>query len=120
MQRSLPSRPRRPRLPANCRRYARRGRHSTCRDYSRSLLKSSQVSAELKMGAAANANSLFGSLAALDPMMGQLEVIEPGIAMFHGFANVAFAYGGGEMLAADTSSAAMGANAVHAHSEVTV
>ena len=43
-----------------------------------------------------------------DPMMGQLEVIEPGIAMFHGFANVAFAYGRGEMLAADTSSRADG------------
>lgn len=35
-----------------------------------------------------------------DPMMGQLEVLEPGIAMFHGFANVAFAYGRGEMIAA--------------------
>ena len=52
-------------------------------------------------------------------MMGQLEVIEPGIAMFHGFANVAFAYGGGEMLAADTSSAQMGALAVKAIREVT-
>jgi alkyl sulfatase BDS1-like metallo-beta-lactamase superfamily hydrolase len=71
------------------------------------------------MGAAASGNSLFGSLAVLDPMMGQLEVIEPGIAMFHGFANVAFAYGGGEMLAADTSSAAMGAMAVQAIRQIT-
>jgi alkyl sulfatase BDS1-like metallo-beta-lactamase superfamily hydrolase len=47
-----------------------------------------------------------------DRMMGQLEVIEPGLAMFHGFANVAFAYGRGEMLAADTSSRQMGAMAV--------
>ena len=39
-----------------------------------------------------------------DPLMGQLEVIEPGIAMFHGFANVAFAYGRGEMIVVDTSS----------------
>jgi alkyl sulfatase BDS1-like metallo-beta-lactamase superfamily hydrolase len=56
---------------------------------------------------------------AFDPMMGQLEVIEPGIAMFHGFANVAFAYGGGEMLATDTSSERMGALAVKAIREVT-
>jgi len=61
----------------------------------------------------------FGTVAAFDPMMGQLEVIEPGVAMFHGFANVAFAYGGGEMLAADTSSARMGALAVNAIREVT-
>ena len=27
------------------------------------------------------------NLPGFDPMMGQLEVIEPGIAMFHGFAN---------------------------------
>jgi alkyl sulfatase BDS1-like metallo-beta-lactamase superfamily hydrolase len=57
---------------------------------------------------------------AFDPMMGQLEVIEPGIAMFHGFANVAFAYGGGEMLAVDTSSAQMGPLAVKAIREVTL
>ena len=56
---------------------------------------------------------------AFDPLMGQLEIIEPGIAMFHGFANVAFAYGGGEMLAVDTSSAQMGALAVKAIREVT-
>lgn len=61
---------------------------------------------------------LPGTIAAFDPMMGQLEVIEPGIAMFHGFANVAFAYGNGEMLAADTSSARMGALAVKAIREV--
>jgi alkyl sulfatase BDS1-like metallo-beta-lactamase superfamily hydrolase len=59
------------------------------------------------------------ALDAFDPMMGQLEVIEPGIAMFHGFANVAFAYGSGEMLVADTSSARMGALAVTAIREVT-
>lgn len=55
----------------------------------------------------------------LDPMMGQLEVLEPGLAMFHGFANVAFAYGRGDMLAADTSSRAMGALAVAAIRKVT-
>src|ERR1700683_3617308 len=60
-----------------------------------------------------------GPAAGLDPMMGRLEVIEPGIAMFHGFANVAFAYGGGEMLAVDTSSRQMGALAVAAIREVT-
>jgi alkyl sulfatase BDS1-like metallo-beta-lactamase superfamily hydrolase len=53
-----------------------------------------------------------------DPMMGQLEVIEPGIAMFHGFANVAFAYGRGEMIVVDTSSRLMGAAAVRAIREV--
>ncbi|MHB8383510.1 MAG: alkyl sulfatase dimerization domain-containing protein [Candidatus Binataceae bacterium] len=54
-----------------------------------------------------------------DPMMGQLEVLEPGLAMFHGFANVAFAYGRGEMIAADTSSRAMGARAIEAIRKVT-
>jgi alkyl sulfatase BDS1-like metallo-beta-lactamase superfamily hydrolase len=54
-----------------------------------------------------------------DPMMGQLEVIETGIAMFHGFANVAFVYGRGEMLAVDTSSRSMGAMAVKAIRELT-
>ncbi|MGO9607135.1 MAG: alkyl sulfatase dimerization domain-containing protein [Candidatus Binataceae bacterium] len=49
-----------------------------------------------------------------DPMMGQLEIIEPGLAMFHGFANVAFAYGRGDMLAVDTSSRQMGAMAIDA------
>ena len=71
------------------------------------------------MGAASRGESSSGGVAAFDPMMGQLEVIEPGIAMFHGFANVAFAYGSGEMLAADTSSAQMGALAVKAIREVT-
>jgi alkyl sulfatase BDS1-like metallo-beta-lactamase superfamily hydrolase len=70
------------------------------------------------MGAAASGDS-FGGVGGFDPLMGQLEVIEPGIAMFHGFANVAFAYGAGEMLAADTSSARMGALAVKAIREVT-
>lgn len=55
----------------------------------------------------------------VDPKMGQLEVLEPGIAMFHGFANVAFAYGSGEMLAVDTSSARMGAMALEAIRKVT-
>jgi alkyl sulfatase BDS1-like metallo-beta-lactamase superfamily hydrolase len=55
---------------------------------------------------------------ALDPMMGQLEVLEPGIAMFHGFANVAFVYGRGEMIVVDTSSQQMGAIAVRAIREV--
>src|SRR5271170_6205391 len=59
-------------------------------------------------------NSLPGN----DPLMGQLEVIEPGIAMFHGFANVAFAYGRGEMIVVDTSSREMGAQAVRAIREV--
>src|ERR1700674_3159354 len=58
------------------------------------------------------------NLPGFDPMMGQLEVIEPGIAMFHGFANVAFAYGRGEMIVVDTSSRLMGAMAVHATREV--
>jgi glyoxylase-like metal-dependent hydrolase (beta-lactamase superfamily II) len=53
-----------------------------------------------------------------DPLMGQLEVLEPGIAMFHGFANVAFAYGRGEMIVVDTSSRLMGAMAVRAIREV--
>jgi len=60
-----------------------------------------------------------GNVSAFDRMMGQLEVIEPGLAMFHGFANVAFAYGRGEMLAVDTSSRLMGAMAVKAIREVT-
>ena len=72
------------------------------------------------MGAASRGDSSFGGGGGFDPMMGQLEVVEPGIAMFHGFANVAFAYGGGEMLAADTSSAQMGALAVKAIREVTL
>jgi alkyl sulfatase BDS1-like metallo-beta-lactamase superfamily hydrolase len=54
-----------------------------------------------------------------DPMMGQLEVFEPGLAMFHGFANVAFAYGRGEMIAIDTSSRQMGELAVAAIRKVT-
>lgn len=54
-----------------------------------------------------------------DPLMGQLEELEPGLAMFHGFANVAFAYGRGEMIAADTSSRAMGARAIEAIRKVT-
>jgi alkyl sulfatase BDS1-like metallo-beta-lactamase superfamily hydrolase len=64
-------------------------------------------------------DSSSGTVEVFDPKMGQLEVIEPGIAMFHGFANVAFAFGNGEMLAADTSSAQMGALAVKAIREVT-
>jgi alkyl sulfatase BDS1-like metallo-beta-lactamase superfamily hydrolase len=58
------------------------------------------------------------NLPGFDPMMGQLEVIEPGIAMFHGFANVAFACGRGEMIVVDTSSRMMGASAVRAIREV--
>jgi alkyl sulfatase BDS1-like metallo-beta-lactamase superfamily hydrolase len=54
-----------------------------------------------------------------DPMMGRLEVIEPGLAMFHGFANVAFAYGRGDMIAVDTSSRQMGEMAVAAIRKVT-
>src|SRR5260370_36233281 len=54
------------------------------------------------------------NLPGFDPMMGQLEVLEPGIAMFHGFANVAFAYARGEMIVVDTSSRLMGAAAVRA------
>ena len=57
-------------------------------------------------------------LPGFDPLMGQLEVLEPGIAMFHGFANVAFAYGRGEMIVVDTSSRLMGAMAVRAIREV--
>jgi len=54
-----------------------------------------------------------------DPMMGQLETIEPGLAMFHGFANVAFVYGGGEMMCGDTSSSQMGMMAIEAIRKVT-
>ena len=64
---------------------------------------------------AAQSNNLPGR----DPLMGQLEVLEAGLAMFHGFANVAFAYGRGEMLAADTSSRQMGAMAVRAIRAIT-
>lgn len=71
------------------------------------------------MGSMPPSDSSSSTVSGFDPMMGQLEVIEPGIAMFHGFANVAFAYGGGEMLAGDTSSAQMGAMAVKAIREVT-
>ncbi|HEY6394762.1 MAG TPA: alkyl sulfatase dimerization domain-containing protein [Candidatus Binataceae bacterium] len=53
-----------------------------------------------------------GPVPQFDPLMGKLEVLEPGLALFHGFANVSFAYGRGEMLAADTSSRLMGAAAV--------
>src|SRR5260370_38331647 len=58
------------------------------------------------------------NLPGFDPMMGQLEVLEPGIAMFHGFANVAFAYGRGEMIVVDTSSRHMGTMAVRAIRQV--
>jgi len=71
------------------------------------------------MGATPRGDLSSGGVGGFDPMMGRLEVLEPGIAMFHGFANVAFAYGGGEMLAADTSSAQMGALAVKAIREIT-
>ena len=54
-----------------------------------------------------------------DPMMGQLEVIEPGLAMFHGFANVAFAYGRGDMIAVDTTSRQLAETAVAAIRKVT-
>lgn len=60
------------------------------------------------------ASAGMGPASPFDPMMGRVEVIEPGVAMFHGFANVAFAYGGGEMLAVDTSSMRLGAVAVEA------
>jgi len=56
---------------------------------------------------------------AFDPMMGQLEVIEPGLATFHGFGNVAFAYGRGDMIAVDTSSRQVGEMAVAAIRKVT-
>lgn len=59
------------------------------------------------------------NVSAFDRMMGQLEIVEPGLAMFHGFANVAFAYGRGEMLAVDTSSRATGAMAVTAIRTIT-
>src|SRR5271157_5804731 len=70
------------------------------------------------MGAASRGDSSTGGVGGFDPMMGQLEVIEPGIAMFHGFANVAFAYGRGEMIVVDTSSWQMGTAAVRAIREV--
>jgi alkyl sulfatase BDS1-like metallo-beta-lactamase superfamily hydrolase len=64
-------------------------------------------------------NALQTSIYCFDPLIGQLEVLEKGIAMFHGYANVAFAYGRGEMLAVDTSSRTMGAIAVAKVREVT-
>ncbi len=91
------------------------------RQYSGSaLLESAPGEMEFDYGSSAAGDSSSGGVDEFDPMMGRLEVIEPGIAMFHGFANVAFAYGGGEMLAIDTSSARMGALAVKAIREVTV
>ena len=54
-----------------------------------------------------------------NPDWGKLETVEPGIAMFHGFANVAFAYGRGEMIAVDTSSRQFGALALEAIRKVT-
>src|SRR5271169_4565925 len=65
------------------------------------------------MSSTPNANQA-NNMPGFDPQMGQLEVLEPGIAMFHGFANVAFAYGRGEMIVVDTSSRQMGAMAVRA------
>jgi len=56
---------------------------------------------------------------AFDPMIGQLEVVEPGLATFHGFGNVAFAYGRGDMIAVDTSSRQVGEMAVAAIRKVT-
>jgi alkyl sulfatase BDS1-like metallo-beta-lactamase superfamily hydrolase len=64
-------------------------------------------------------SSRVDDIHSFDPKMGELEVLEPGIAMFHGFANVAFAYGRGEMLAVDTGSRQMGARAVAKIREVT-
>jgi alkyl sulfatase BDS1-like metallo-beta-lactamase superfamily hydrolase len=60
----------------------------------------------------ASAPSAGNPAQSIDPRMGELEVLEPGIAMFHGFANVALMYGRGEMLAADTSSRNFGAPAI--------
>jgi len=57
--------------------------------------------------------------APIDPLMGQLEVLEDGLAMFHAFANVAFAYGRGDMLAVDTSSRQMGQPAIDAIRKIT-
>jgi glyoxylase-like metal-dependent hydrolase (beta-lactamase superfamily II) len=45
---------------------------------------------------------------------GQLEVIEPGLAMFRSFANIAFAYGCGEVLVVDTGAPGHAENAVSA------
>src|ERR1700687_1052089 len=62
--------------------------------------------------------SLSNQTPIFDPQMGQLEVLDEGVAMFHGFANVALAYGRGEMIVVDTSSRQMGAAAVRAIREV--
>jgi alkyl sulfatase BDS1-like metallo-beta-lactamase superfamily hydrolase len=51
--------------------------------------------------------------------LGELEVIRPGLAMFHSFANVAFAYGRGEILVVDTGGPGRGAHAVSAIREET-
>ena len=45
---------------------------------------------------------------------GRLEIIEEGLAQFHGFCNVGFVWGGGEMLVVDTSNALMGEGAIAA------
>ncbi|HYB89695.1 MAG TPA: alkyl sulfatase dimerization domain-containing protein [Candidatus Binataceae bacterium] len=57
--------------------------------------------------------------APIDPLMGQLEVIEDGLAMFHAFANIAFAYGRGDMLVVDTSTRQNGQPAVDAIRKIT-
>jgi len=48
-----------------------------------------------------------------------LEVVADGIGQFHAFCNVGFVWGGGEVLAVDTSNPRMGGNAVKALREIT-
>ncbi len=50
---------------------------------------------------------------------GSLELVTDGVAQFHGFCNVGVVYGGGEVLAVDTSNTRMGPGAVEALREQT-
>jgi alkyl sulfatase BDS1-like metallo-beta-lactamase superfamily hydrolase len=51
--------------------------------------------------------------------LGTLERLGPGVAQFHGFCNVGFVWRGGEALAVDTSSPALGARAIASLREAT-
>jgi alkyl sulfatase BDS1-like metallo-beta-lactamase superfamily hydrolase len=50
----------------------------------------------------------------------ELQVLQPGLAIFEGFANVAFVYGRGELLVVDTGYRGRGADAVSAIRSVTL
>ncbi len=50
---------------------------------------------------------------------GQLELLGPGLAVFHSFGNVGFVYGHGEMLAVDTGGRGRGVHAIGAIRKIT-